>query len=218
LQRAPARRLFLESRTALLDGLRALARFRRRPMQRAHGRRLRRLRLARLRRLGRLRFRGNGGCCVGGGLRSALLGFAFLLGLALDRLLLLLLHFLLLAGNQLLRLLLLGFARGELGLADEGGGRNLGRLLDDGRRLGLVALDEDTLLAHLDLDRPRLAGGPGGLDLARLLTRERDLLLRLAGRAVLLLQVLEQLRLVLLGQVVALLLAVDTRLGKLLDE
>jgi hypothetical protein len=52
-------------------------------------------------------------------------------------------------------------------------------LFDRGRRV--VALDEDTLLAHLDLDRARLAAGIGLLDLAGALARQRDLL-ALAGR------------------------------------
>ena len=51
-------------------------------------------------------------------------------------------------------------------------------------RLGaVVALDEDALLAHLDLDGARLAGGIGLLDLAGLLARQRDLL-ALAASAV----------------------------------
>ena len=44
------------------------------------------------------------------------------------------------------------------------------------RRRDLVALDEGALLAHLDLDRARLAGGVGLLDLAGRLVRQRDLL------------------------------------------
>ena len=68
-----------------------------------------------------------------------------------------------------------------------------------GRDFGRIALDEDALLAHLDLHRAVLAGGVGLLDLAGLLARQRDLVLRLR-RAVHLAQVLEQARLVLLGE------------------
>ena len=201
-----------------LTGLRPLARLRRRTMQRALGRRLRGgglRRLCRLRSLGGFR---SGGFGLGGRLRRGFLGLALLLRLALDHLLLLLLHLFLLARDQLLRLLLLRFARGELLGADDRRGDGLHRLLGRRRRLGLVALDEHALLAHLDLDRARLARGAGRLDLGRLLARERDLLLRLAGGAVLLLQVLEQLGLVLLGQVVAFLLAGDARLAELLQQ
>jgi hypothetical protein len=63
---------------------------------------------------------------------------------------------------------------------------------------GLVDLHEGALLAHLDLDRARLAGRVGLLDLGGLLARERDLLL-LFLVAVHLAQVVEQARLVLLG-------------------
>src|SRR6185295_17642784 len=75
--------------------------------------------------------------------------------------------------------------------------RRLGR---HGRRgdLRRVALHEDALLAHLDLHRAVLAARVGLADLARLLARERDLVLGL-GRAVGLAQVFEQPRLIALG-------------------
>ena len=124
----------------------------------------------------------------------------------------------LLAGNELLALLFLRCARRELFRRDQRGRRRRsGRFLDDRRRF-LVALHEDAFLAHLDLDRAGLAHRSRGLDFRGLLTRQRDLLLRLAGGAMLLLQILEQLRLVLLGQVVTLPLAVDAGLGELLEQ
>ena len=70
-----------------------------------------------------------------------------------------------------------------------------------------LAPDQHALLAHLDLDRARLAGRVRRLDLRRLLARQRDPLLRLRRSAVLLAQVVEQARLVLLGELVAFLLA-----------
>ena len=95
LERAPPRGFFLESGAALLDRLRALARLRRRTMQRALGRRLRDGRLPGLRRgLGHLGRFGRGGFGIRGGLRRGFLGLALLLGLALDHLLLLLLRLL----------------------------------------------------------------------------------------------------------------------------
>ena len=73
-----------------------------------------------------------------------------------------------------------------------------------GRRRDLVALDEGALLAHLDLDRARLAARVGLLDLARRLARQRDLLaLAARGGAVRGAQVVEQARLVALGDRVA---------------
>ena len=71
--------------------------------------------------------------------------------------------------------------------------RRLRRLAARARRAR--RLHEHALLAHLDLDRARLAGRVGLLDLAGLLARQRDLLLRLDG-AVRLAQVVEQPRLV----------------------
>ncbi len=78
-----------------------------------------------------------------------------------------------------------------------------------GRRFGLgrgalVALHEDALLAHLDLDRARLAGAVGLLDRRRLLARDRDLLLldAVAG-AMGAPQRIEQASLVFLAEVVA---------------
>src|SRR5205085_8620033 len=83
----------------------------------------------------------------------------------------------------------------EFGVVDR---RRGGRL---GRAGTVVALDEGALLAHLDLDRARLAARIGLLDLAGRLARERDLL-ALAGRggAVCRSQVVEQARLVALGE------------------
>src|SRR5262249_49766521 len=64
----------------------------------------------------------------------------------------------------------------------DGGGRNR-------RRRSLVLTPhEHALLAHLDLDGARLAAGVCGLDLARLLARQRDALLRVTLGAVLLAQ------------------------------
>src|SRR6185369_9063342 len=70
-----------------------------------------------------------------------------------------------------------------------------------GGRGDVVALDEGALLAHLDLDRARLAARVGLLDLAGRLANEGDLL-ALAGRggAVCRAQMVEQARLVALGQ------------------
>ena len=68
-----------------------------------------------------------------------------------------------------------------------------------GGRLGRIALHEHPLLAHLHLDRARLAHGVGFLDLARLLAREGDLVLRLRG-SVRFAQILQKPGLVLLRQ------------------
>src|SRR5260221_199723 len=101
------------------------------------------------------------------------------------------------AGPAALRALGLRLALARLDFVDDRGhGRGgLDRL---GRRLDLVDLHEGALLANLDLDGSRLAGGVGLLDLGRLLARERDLLL-LFLVAVHLAQVVEEARLVLLG-------------------
>jgi hypothetical protein len=64
----------------------------------------------------------------------------------------------------------------------------------------VVALDEDPLLAHLDLDRARLAAGIGLLDLAGALARQRDLLALGASVPCDCAQVLEQALLVGVGQ------------------
>src|SRR5690606_34340516 len=72
-------------------------------------------------------------------------------------------------------------AGGELLLVDDRSGRRRRGL---GRRGRAVALDEHALLAHLDLDRARLAGGVGLLDLGRLLARQGDLALGSALAAV----------------------------------
>ena len=109
-------------------------------------------------------------------------------------------------------------ALGELGFLDaDGFGLRLGFGLA-ARQLGLlgfgcsgrggfvharrdvIALDEDTLLAHLDLDGPRLAAGVGLLDLAGRLAHQRDLLALGTGRAVRAAQELQQALLVGFGQ------------------
>src|SRR4029079_17760460 len=83
----------------------------------------------------------------------------------------------------------------QLFLARLGAGGVLGRCRD------LVPLDEGALLAHLDLDRARLAARVGLLDLARRLADQRDLLaLAARGRAVRRAQVVEQARLVAFAQ------------------
>ena len=108
--------------------------------------------------------------------------------------------------------------RSDLGLG-QGLGQRDGRRFDDAGRRGLVlAADEDALLAHLDLDRAGLAARVRRADLGGLLARQRDLLLGVGRRAVLLAQVVEQARLVLLGQVVAEALAGDAGGRELLDE
>src|SRR5438876_1110670 len=91
------------------------------------------------------------------------------------------------------------------------------RLFRRSRRFGAVALDEYAPLADLDLDRPRPAGAVRRLDLGSLLAGQRDLLLLILA-AVLLAQIVEQPRLVLLGELVAFLLAGDARLGELLEQ
>src|SRR5207245_9773638 len=84
----------------------------------------------------------------------------------------------------------------QLGVVDHRCGRR--GLLGSGR---FVALDEDALLAHLDLDGARLAGSIGLLDLAGGFARERDLLaLTAAARAMRRAQEVEQAFLVRLGQ------------------
>ena len=211
LERATPRRFFLEHLAgrllrrlvALLAGLRG------RTVQRAFGRlggRLRRrsLRGGGLRGLGSLR----GFRCLrfGRRLRGGFLGLDLLLGLALRLRFLLLLDVFLLARDQLLTLLLLGFPRGDFldrqhrggsggafagaGRAGAGAVRTAARPGDRRRlfggrrrgRLAFVTADEHALLAHLDLDRARLAGGIGGLDLGGLLAHQRDALLRIAAR------------------------------------
>ncbi|QSI79345.1 hypothetical protein JY500_22035 (plasmid) [Niveibacterium microcysteis] len=49
------------------------------------------------------------------------------------------------------------------------------RLRTFGKQLRRITLDENALLAHLDLNRPCLASGIRSLDLGRLLARQRDL-------------------------------------------
>ena len=98
--------------------------------------------------------------------------------------------------------LVLFFAQCRFPGIDDGTGCRRGRLRHRGRisgPFGRVALDEDALLADLDLDGARLAGGVGFLDLAGLLARQRDLGLHLRGpvRAA---QVIEQSRLVALAE------------------
>ena len=181
------------------------------------------LRLRRRRGCGRLRgcfgrFRGLRRRGFGRQFSCRFLGVLLLLGLALCRLRLLLLDLFLLAGNELLALLFLRCARRELFRRDQRGRRRRsGRFLDDRRRF-LVALHEDAFLAHLDLDRAGLAHRSRGLDFRGLLARQRDLLLRLAGRTMLLPQEFEQLGLVDLGQLVAFLLAGNARPAELLQQ
>ena len=67
-------------------------------------------------------------------------------------------------------------------------------------RRDIVALDEDALLAHLDLDGARLAAGIGLLDLAGRLAHQRDLLALGAAGAVRAAQEFEQALLVGFGQ------------------
>src|SRR6185503_19683742 len=86
-----------------------------------------------------------------------------------------------------------------------------------GGDFGRIALHEYALLAHLDLHRAVLAGGIGLLDLAGVLAGQRDLVL-LLRRAVHLAQVLEQARLVLLGERIVGLLLVDARGAQLLEQ
>ena len=90
-----------------------------------------------------------------------------------------------------------------------------------GLRLGfrqqLVALDEDALLADLDLHGTRAAGGIGSLDLAGLLARQRDLRLR-RGFTVGSPQVFEQACLVLLGEQILCSLLLDARFLELLEK
>ena len=78
------------------------------------------------------------------------------------------------------------------------GGRRSGRIVH--ARRDVVALDEGALLAHLDLDRARLAAGIGLLDLAGRLARQRDLLALGTAGAVRGAQEVEQALLVGLGQ------------------
>src|SRR5450759_906714 len=91
------------------------------------------------------------------------------------------------------------------------------RFLGCGRGFGAVTLDENALLAHLDLDRACAPGAVGGLDLGRRFARQRDLFLRCQA-AVLLAQIVQQTGLVLLGELVALLLAGNARGGELLQQ
>ena len=85
-------------------------------------------------------------------------------------------------------------------------------------QLRRVALHEHALLAHLDLDRARLARGVGLLDdLAALLARERDLVLRF-HRAMGLAQVFQQPCLVALAQRILGSVLVDAGRAKLLEQ
>ena len=88
-----------------------------------------------------------------------------------------------------------------------------------GSRCGhVIALDEDTLLAHLHLDGAGLAGGIGLLDLAGALARQRDLLAVSAVGAMRFAQVLQQAFLVGLGQRVVGRLLRDTGRLQLLEQ
>ncbi len=90
-----------------------------------------------------------------------------------------------------------GLATLQFGLFGFGCGRR-GGFVHAGRHI--VALDEDALLAHLDLDAARLAAGIGLLDLAGRPARQRDLLALGADGAVGVAQKLEQAFLVGFGQ------------------
>src|SRR6218665_48313 len=97
-------------------------------------------------------------------------------------------------GGRLWRVVLRGRRR-MLRLGECGRTRAVGRAL-----LGIVALDEGALFAHLHLYRARLAGGVGLLDLAGGLFDQRDLFAVDGGRAMAGLQVGEQPLLVRFGQ------------------
>ena len=103
--------------------------------------------------------------------RGRFLGFAFLLRLALGGVCLLLLQVLLLAGDQFLRLALFRLARGDfLGGQQRRRGAAFGASSTTGAAAAgslLLAAHEHALLAHLDLDRARLAGRIGRLDFRR---------------------------------------------------
>ena len=88
-----------------------------------------------------------------------------------------------------------------------------------GRSGGFIfAANQHALLAHLDLDRARLAGRIGGLDLRGLLARQRDALLGLGRGAMLLAQVIEQPGLIDLGELVALFFRGHSGGGELLQQ
>src|SRR4029079_10921131 len=172
------------------------------------------------RRLGRVQRGGRCGrrrrCCGGAGaFVRLLLGFLALPFLLLAQL----------GGLQLRQLLLAtSFLFTELQLfgVDRRGRRwrrRRRRLGSDGRggHFRRVALHEDAFLPHLDLHRAELAGGVRLANLARLLARERDLVLGFRG-AVGLAQVFEQARLVLLAQRIVGLLLVDSRGAQLLEQ
>jgi hypothetical protein len=84
---------------------------------------------------------------------------------------------------------------------------------------GVIAgfpLDQNTLLAHLDLNGPGTAMGVGRLDFRRLLAGQRDLGLRLVTMRPA--QVFEQLGLVLIGKLIGGSLLADTGLVQLLKQ
>ena len=122
----------------------------------------------------------------------------FFLGLALFRLLLLLLDFFLLFGDQHGAFSGLLFACRNVRGGEQRLRSSWNSLFGGRRGIGPVSLDENAFLAHLDLDRACPAGTVCGLDFGRLLARQRDLLFLLLA-AVLLAQVVEQARLVLFG-------------------
>src|SRR5207248_1319603 len=223
LQRAPSRRFFLEHLARrFLDRLLALlAGLRGGTMERSFGFLRGRRRWLRGRG-GRCRFCRFRGLRFGGDFGGGFLGFAFFFRFALDRRFLLLLQIFLLARDQFVRFALLGFARRDFLGRDDRRRRRLGRFFDDRRRNGLsdffVTAHEHALLAHFDLDRARLAGRIGRLDLRCLPARERDSLLAVASCTVLLAQVIEQARLVLLGEPVSFALAGDARRCELLQQ
>ena len=215
LERATTRGLFLERRRGRLARWLVLfgAGLGQRLVQRAFGLRCRFRIGDDRRRRGRGFFRCR--CDRFGRLGGGFLGLLFLLGLPLLRLILLLLHIFLLLGDQCRALARFFFARGEFRRRDD---RLARRGFFHGRRgLGAVALDEHALLAHFDLDRARASRAVRRLDFGRLLARERNLLFQLHP-AVLLAQVVEQSCLVLLGELVAFLLAADAGSGQLLEQ
>ena len=149
------------------------------------------------------------------GFRGGFLGFLFLLGLSLLGLILLLGDVFLLLGDQCGTLARLFLPRREFRCGHD-------RLRRCGffrrrRRLCTIALDENALLPHLDLDRARTPGAVRRLDFGGLLAREGDLLFQLEP-AVLLAEVVEQACLVLLGKLVAFLLAADAGCRELLQQ
>ena len=153
--------------------------------------------------------------CLRRYLGRGLLGVFFFFRLASFRLFLLLLRVFLLLRHQHRRLARLFLARRDFGRGNHRLRRR--RFLGCRRGIGAVTLDENALLAHLDLDRARTSGAVGGLDFGGRFAGEGDLFLRFQA-AVLLAQIVQQTSLVLLGELVALLLAGNARGGELLQQ